>query len=151
MSMILYIKNTRRNSTSSLSSKHYLNQSQCACFITAAELILRRLAQSYQEHITTNYLSKEGIEAAGENAADFIYGLIKNGELKQLDGQPLEIKMNYLIQRVQKEAAEQKQGFFRKVAVFEEPVVVEQLKKVHAFEGDKLRDYNSQYTSLQVL
>jgi tetratricopeptide (TPR) repeat protein len=90
-----------------------------------AELVARRLAQSYQQYITENYLSTEETEAAGENAANIVYGCIKSGGLKPLATKTLDEKVTHLVNVVQAEAQKQKGTFFRKGAVFKEPLAAQ--------------------------
>lgn len=73
---------------------------------TLAEFVARRLAQCYQDHITKSYLSRAETEAAGENAANIVYGCIKAGELKQFEDKSLDDKIHYLIKAVQTKAAQ---------------------------------------------
>jgi ankyrin repeat protein len=113
-----------------------------------AELVARRLAQSYQQHITENYLSAEETEAAGENAANIVYGCIKAGGLKPLATKTLDEKVTHLVSVVQAEAQKQKGTFFRKAAVFKEPVAAQissaTRKQVHALGEDltKVQEQN---------
>jgi tetratricopeptide (TPR) repeat protein len=116
--------------------------------LTLAELVARRLAQSYQKHIAENYLSAEETAAAGENAANIVYGCIKSGGLKALATKSLDEKVTYLVSVVNTEAQKQKGAFFRKGGVFKEPASAQistaTRKQVHALGADlsKVQEQN---------